>query len=56
MKFLAAMLKSQPLGFYSPSQLVQDAKRHGGEVGRDDVMQSDCDCTLGGCRIRRRDS
>src|SRR5438067_6814906 len=27
-EFLAAMLNSQPLGFYSPSQLVQDAKRH----------------------------
>ena len=28
--FLAAMLNSQPMGFYSPSQLVQDATRHGG--------------------------
>src|SRR6201999_1144914 len=27
--FLAAMLNSQPMGFYSPSQLVQDAQRHG---------------------------
>ena len=33
-EFLAAMLNSQPLGFYSPSQLVQDAKRHGVEVRR----------------------
>ena len=30
--FLAAMLNSQPMGFYSPSQLVQDAKRHGVQV------------------------
>jgi hypothetical protein len=30
--FLAAMLNSQPMGFYSPSQLVQDAKRHGVHV------------------------
>ena len=42
------MLNSQPLGFYSPSQLVQDAKRHGVEVRRVDVMHSDSDCTLEG--------
>jgi error-prone DNA polymerase len=47
-EFLAAMLNSQPLGFYSPSQLVQDAKRHGVEVRRADVMHSDYDCTLEG--------
>ena len=45
-EFLAAMLNSQPLGFYSPSQLVQDAKRHGVEVRPADVMHSDLDCTL----------
>lgn len=44
--FLAAMLNSQPLGFYSPSQLVQDAKRHGVEVRAVDVMFSDVDATL----------
>ena len=47
-EFLAAMLNSQPLGFYSPSQLVQDAKRHGVEFRRVDVMNSDWDCTLEG--------
>ena len=45
-EFLAAMLNSQPLGFYSPSQLVQDAKRHGVAVRPADVMYSDVDCTL----------
>ncbi len=45
-EFLAAMLNSQPLGFYSPSQLVQDAQRHGVEVRAADVMLSDVDCTL----------
>ena len=45
-EFLAAMLNSQPLGFYSPSQLVQDAQRHGVEVRAVDVMDSDWDCTL----------
>jgi error-prone DNA polymerase len=44
--FLAAMLNSQPLGFYSPSQLVQDAKRHGVEVRAVDVMASEVDATL----------
>ena len=47
-EFLAAMINSQPLGFYSRSQLVQDAKRHGVEVRRVDVMHSDWDCTLEG--------
>ena len=45
-EFLAAMLNSQPLGFYSPSQLVQDAQRHGVEVRPADVSHSDWDCTL----------
>ena len=44
--FLTAMLNSQPLGFYGPSQLVQDAKRHGVEVRAVDVMCSDWDNTL----------
>jgi error-prone DNA polymerase len=44
--FLAAMLNSQPLGFYSPNQLVQDAKRHGVEVRSVDVMFSEVDATL----------
>jgi error-prone DNA polymerase len=44
--FLAALLNSQPMGFYGPSQLVQDAKRHGVEVRAVDVMRSDWDCTL----------
>lgn len=44
--FLAAMLNSFPLGFYSPSQLVQDAIRHGVEVRPVDVMYSNADCTL----------
>ena len=45
-EFLAAMLNSFPLGFYSASQLVQDAQRHGVEVRAADVMDSDYDCTL----------
>jgi error-prone DNA polymerase len=45
-EFLSALLNSQPMGFYSPSQLVQDARRHGVEVRPPDVMRSDLDCTL----------
>jgi error-prone DNA polymerase len=45
-EFLAGMLNSQPLGFYSPSQLVQGAQRHGVVVRAADVMYSDWDCTL----------
>jgi error-prone DNA polymerase len=44
--FLAAMLNSQPMGFYSPSQLVQDAKRHGVVVFPADVTVSDWDSVL----------
>jgi len=45
-EFLAAMLNSQPLGFYSPSQLVQDARRAGVEVRAADVLHSNWDCTM----------
>nr|WP_314543330.1 error-prone DNA polymerase [uncultured Massilia sp.] len=38
--FLCALLNSQPMGFYSPSQLVQDAVRHGIEVRPVDVTVS----------------
>ena len=44
--FLAAMLNSQPMGFYSPSQLVQDAKRHGVQVAPVDVTVSGWDSVL----------
>lgn len=38
--FLAALLNSQPMGFYGPSQLVQDARRHGVQVLPVDVQYS----------------
>ncbi|WP_165185428.1 error-prone DNA polymerase [Paraburkholderia dioscoreae] len=44
--FLAGLLNSQPLGFYSPSQLVQDAKRHGVKVLPPDVTLSDWESTF----------
>jgi len=44
--FLCALLNSQPMGFYSPSQLVQDAQRHGIEVRPADIAISTWDSTL----------
>ncbi|MDY6828461.1 MAG: error-prone DNA polymerase [Pseudomonadota bacterium] len=44
--FTCALLNSQPMGFYGPSQLVQDAQRHGVEVRPVDVNHSDWDCAL----------
>jgi len=44
--FLCALLNSQPMGFYSPSQLVQDARRHGVLVREIDVTISGWDSSL----------
>ncbi|MFN9472700.1 error-prone DNA polymerase [Acidovorax sp.] len=44
--FLTALLNSQPMGFYTPSQLIQDAKRHGVQVRSIDVMHSAVETTL----------
>ena len=44
--FLCGLLNSQPMGFYGPSQLIQDARRHGVEVLPVDVQTSDWACTL----------
>ncbi len=44
--FLAALLNSQPMGFYPPAQLVYDARRHGVEVRPVDVTVSGWDCTM----------
>ena len=44
--FTAALLNSQPMGFYAPAQLIADAKRHGVEVLPPDVNASDWECTL----------
>ena len=38
--FCCAIMNSQPMGFYSPSQLIQDAKRHGISVQPIDVNHS----------------
>jgi len=44
--FCAALLDSQPLGFYAPAQIVRDAQNHGVEVRAIDVTASNWNCTL----------
>ncbi len=52
--FAAALLNSQPMGFYAPAQIIRDAVDHGVEVRPVDVNRSDWDCSLesGGRAIR----
>ncbi len=44
--FYAGIINSQPMGFYSPAQLVQDARRHQVEVRAIDACYSQYDCSL----------
>jgi error-prone DNA polymerase len=44
--FCAAIVNSQPMGFYQPAQLVRDARQHDVEIRPADVNFSDWDCTL----------
>jgi error-prone DNA polymerase len=50
--FCAALINSQPMGFYAPAQLVRDARNHGVEVRPADVNYSHWDCTLEGEALR----
>ena len=52
--FCAALLNSQPMGFYAPAQIVRDAREHRVEVRAVDVAASDWDCTLERRGQRRR--
>ncbi len=44
--YACALINSWPMGFYSPDQVLQDARRHGLEVRPVDVQHSDWDCSL----------
>ena len=44
--FACALLNSQPMGFYAPAQIINDARRHSVQVRPVDVNFSDVDCTL----------
>jgi error-prone DNA polymerase len=45
-EFTCALLNAQPMGFYAPSTIVEDARRHDVEMRPVDVQASDWDCTL----------
>jgi error-prone DNA polymerase len=55
-EFACALLNAQPMGFYAPGTIVEDAKRHGVEVRGIDVTRSTWDCSLeeGALRIGLR--
>ncbi|MCM2276659.1 MAG: PHP domain-containing protein [Oligoflexia bacterium] len=55
-EFACALLNSQPMGFYSPHTIIEDARRHGVRVLPVDPNRSDWDCTLGkdGLRVGLR--
>ncbi|HXG51450.1 MAG TPA: error-prone DNA polymerase, partial [candidate division Zixibacteria bacterium] len=48
-EFACALLNAQPMGFYSPATVVEDARRHGVAVRRVDVNASEWHCTLEPC-------
>ncbi|HEY0971766.1 MAG TPA: PHP domain-containing protein, partial [Gemmatimonadales bacterium] len=57
-EFTAALLNAQPMGFYSPGTIIEDARRHGVEVGPVDLRVSGWDHSLemtGGMRVAPRD-
>jgi error-prone DNA polymerase len=45
-EFLCALLNNQPMGFYAPHVLINDAKRSGVHVWRPDINKSDIQCTV----------
>ncbi len=50
--FCAAMLNSQPMGFYAPAQLVRDAREHGVEIRPVDINRFELGLPAGGSRVR----
>lgn len=52
--FAAALINSQPMGFYKPAQIVRDAREHGVEVRPIDAHRSGWDCSVeeGGAALR----
>jgi error-prone DNA polymerase len=51
-EFTCALFNNQPMGFYAPHVLVNDAKRHGVRVLGPDINESDARCTLQGNAVR----
>lgn len=52
-EFLCALLNNQPMGFYAPHVLINDARRHGIRVQSPDVNKSGDRCTIEGARTVR---
>ncbi|HLN86674.1 MAG TPA: OB-fold nucleic acid binding domain-containing protein, partial [Candidatus Limnocylindrales bacterium] len=48
-EYTCALLNAQPMGFYTPATIVEDAKRHHVVVRCIDIQASDWDCTLEHC-------
>ena len=48
-EFTCSLLNAQPMGFYMPATIVEDAKRHGLKILPLDVQASEWDCTLEAC-------
>ena len=51
-EYSCSLLNAQPMGFYTPATIVEDAKRHGVVVRSIDVQTSDWDCTLGALHVK----
>ena len=49
-EFACSLLNSQPMGFYSPSTIIEDARRHGVEILPANVQLSQWDCTVEPCK------
>jgi error-prone DNA polymerase len=45
-EFTCSLLNAQPMGFYSPATIIEDAKRHGIEVRPASALASEWECTL----------
>lgn len=50
--FTAALINSQPMGFYAPAQLIRNAREHGVEVRSVDINESDWHCLLESTSLR----
>ena len=48
-EFAGSLLNSQPMGFYSPATIVEDARRHGVQIAPVDIRYSQIDCTVEPC-------
>ncbi|WP_460490821.1 error-prone DNA polymerase, partial [Corynebacterium nasicanis] len=51
-EFCVGLLRAQPMGFYSPQSLIQDARRHGVEILPVDVQESGAQARVVAGRIR----